>query len=182
MAFVGHYNVFPLRSRALLCVPGSSCVFPCVIYASELESVGHYLSSLWPWIGICCRWPNPLHSQCYNLESSYKWALECPIIYIVSMWMGIWMPYYLTAQHIYVTGTKNNLHPQYFCLSIVKWKLEKSVRQDIIIIGIVSLTIVHDRKAHIPFFDSSSTFLLLRMGPLPALPFSTVQKIQFSKG
>ena len=66
--------------------------------------------------------------------------------------MGIWMPYYLIAHHIYVPSTKKNLHHQYIFLSIVKWKLEKSGIQDIIIIGIDSLTTVHDRKAHIPFF------------------------------
>ena len=89
--------------------------------------------------------------------------------------MGILMPYYLTDQHIYVPGTKHILNPQLFCLSVVKWKLDKYGSQDIIIIGIASLNIVQDRKAHIPFFYSSSILFFLQMGPLPALPFSTVQ-------
>ena len=45
-----------------------------------------------------------------------------------------------------------------FCLYIVKWKLEKSASQDIIIIGLASLTIVHNRKVHVPFFESSVFF------------------------
>ena len=67
--------------------------------------------------------------------------------------MGIWMPYYSTAPHIYVPGTKNNLHPQFFWIFVVKWMLEKYGIQDIIIIEIYSLNIVQNRKAHIPFFS-----------------------------
>ena len=78
-AFIGHsrwpfsgiitsFPCAPVRSCAFLCVPGRSCVFPCVLYASELASVGHYSSSLWPRIGLCCRFANPLCSQFYSLE------------------------------------------------------------------------------------------------------------------
>ena len=34
--------VFLMLSRALLCVLGHSCAFPCVLYESELASVGNY--------------------------------------------------------------------------------------------------------------------------------------------
>ena len=78
--------------------------------------------------------------------------------FFVSLQMGIWMPYYLTAKHIYVPGTKNNIHPLFPPLSIVKLKPERSGSQDIIIIGIDSLTIVHNRKSHIPFFLSHPFF------------------------
>ena len=70
MAFVGHYNAFSVRSHALLCVPGHSCVFPCVLYASELASVGNYSYLLWPRIGLCYIFTNPVRSQCYSLEST----------------------------------------------------------------------------------------------------------------
>ena len=48
-----------------------------------------------------------------DVSYSYKWALECPMTYFVIIRIGIKMPYYLTAQHIYVPGTKNNTHPQF---------------------------------------------------------------------
>ena len=67
--------------------------------------------------------------------------------------MGILMPYYLTAHHIYVPGTKNNIRRQFLCLYVVKWKLDKYRSHDNIIIGIASLTIVQNRKAHIPSFN-----------------------------
>ena len=98
------------------------------------------------------------------------------------------MPYYLfcksTNGHLNAilfnrpaylyTRNKEQSPPPFFCLSIVKLKLDKYGSQDIIIIGIASLTIVHNRKAHIPFFESSGILFFFRMGPLPALPFSTV--------
>ena len=62
------------------------------------------------------------------------------------------MPHYLTYKHIYVPGTKKNLYPQFLFLFVVKWEFEKSGIQDIIIIGINSLTIVHNKMAHILFF------------------------------
>ena len=68
--FCWRLYVFPEHSCALLCVTGCSCVFPCVLYASKLASVGHYLSLLWPKIGLCCRFSNPVRSQCYNLDSN----------------------------------------------------------------------------------------------------------------
>ena len=64
--------------------------------------------------------------------------------------------------------------PKFFCLSVLKEKLEKSWIYDIMILGITSLTIANNRKAHIPFFESSSIFFLC-MGPLPTLPFSIIQ-------
>ena len=65
---------------------------------------------------------------------------------------------------------------------IVKWNIKKSGSQYIIIIGITSLNIVRDRKAHISIFDSSGILFFLQMGPLPALPFSTVQtNLMFSR-
>ena len=88
--------------------------------------------------------------------------------------MGIIIPYYLTAHHIDVPGTKKNIQ-SHFSLSVVKWNLEKSGIQDIIIIGIYSLTIVRNRKAHIPFF-SHPGFFPLWMVHLTALPFSIVQE------
>ena len=72
--------------------------------------------------------------------------------------MGILMPYYLTDQHIYVPGTKNNFHPQFFSISILKWNIDKYGSQDIFIIGIASFTIAHDRKSHIPFFSAIRYF------------------------
>ena len=60
--------------------------------------------------------------------------------------------YYLTAHHIYVPGTKKNLHPQ-FLTSHCKVKAWKTGSQDIFIIGIASLTIVQNRKVRIPFFE-----------------------------
>ena len=62
------------------------------------------------------------------------------------------MPYYLTDKHICVPGTKKNIYPQFLFLSVLSWKFGKSGIQDIIIIGIHSLTIVHNKMAHIPFF------------------------------
>ena len=35
-------EVFPVRSHALLLIPRRSCELLCVIYASKLDSVGHY--------------------------------------------------------------------------------------------------------------------------------------------
>ena len=72
--------------------------------------------------------------------------------------MIILMPYYLTAQNIHVPGTKNNLHPDNFCLSIVKWKLKKYGSQDIITIGVASLTKVHNIKSHIPLLRDPGFF------------------------
>ena len=68
VAFVGKYNVFPVRSRVILSIPGSSYEFPSVLYASKLASVGHYSSSLWPGIGLYCIFANPVRSKCYSLE------------------------------------------------------------------------------------------------------------------
>ena len=53
---------------------------------------------------------------------------------------------------INILVTKNNLQTQCFGLSIINWNLEKSGIQDINIIGIYSLTILHNRKAQILFF------------------------------
>ena len=69
---------------------------------------------------------------------------------------------------------KNNLHPKFFCLFTVKGKLEKYGFQDIIHIEIASLTIVHNRKMHIPFFKLYGILSFLNMVPLPALPFLIV--------
>ena len=66
--------------------------------------------------------------------------------------MGIFITCYLTNYHIYVPGTKNNFHTQFYFISIVYWKFEKYGSEDIIIIGIASINRVHDRKAHIPLF------------------------------
>ena len=79
----------PVSSRALPYAPGCSCVFPCMCYASESASVGNYLS-------IPC---DPLRSLdlfilCVLNAISSK-LTECPIIYIVSLFIGILMPYYL---------------------------------------------------------------------------------------
>ena len=69
--------IFTVRSRAILCVTRSFCDFPCVLYESKLDSIVHYVSiicnpvhSLWPRIGLCCRFSNPVRSQCYSLEST----------------------------------------------------------------------------------------------------------------
>ena len=72
------------------------------------------------------------------------------------------------------TRYKEQSLPPIFFLSIVKLKIEKSGRQDIIIIGISSLIIVHYKRHIFPFFVIR--FFFLRVGPLPALPFSAIQK------
>ena len=127
VAFFGHYMSFP-------CAPVRSCAFLGVPVCSRVFSI----HPNWPMLNI-------IHLH-YGLESafvvylpipcvlnvissnqpwlyvgySYKWSLERPIIYFISLQIGILMPYYLISQHICVPGIKNNLHPQFFCLSIVK--------------------------------------------------------------
>ena len=91
--------------------------------------------------------------------------------------MNTWMPYYLyckyTNGHLNAilfnrsaylcNGYKQKSPPLFFCLSIAKWKHEKYGSHDIIVIEIASLTIVHDRKAHIPFFEPCGIFFSFRM-------------------
>ena len=66
-------------------------------------------------------------------------------------------------------------------LSVIKWKSEKSEIQDIVIIGIASTTIVHNKKAHIPFFSHPVFFSCiwpLYLHP----PFQLSRQIQCSQG
>ena len=88
--------------------------------------------------------------------------------------MSTWTPYYLycksTNGHLnailfhrsaYLCNRyKEKSPPLFFCLSIAKWKHEKYGSHGIIVIEIASLTIVHDRKAHIPLFESCGIFFL----------------------
>ena len=66
MEFFGQYNVFPFIPFA----PVHSWEFLCVLYASELASVGNYLSLMWHLIGICCGFDNSVRFQFYSLTST----------------------------------------------------------------------------------------------------------------
>ena len=67
--------------------------------------------------------------------------------------------------------------PPIICLFIVKWKLEKSGIQDIIIIVIASLTMMHNKKAYIPFFRHLVFFSCVWSLYLNS-PFQLFRKIQ----
>ena len=69
---------FFCQSRAILCVRhGLKSDF--VVYLSIL----------------CVLNVIALNPPYLEVRYSYKWALECPIIYYVSLLIGIWMPYYV---------------------------------------------------------------------------------------
>ena len=77
------------------CAHERSCEFLGILYASKLSSVRRYVSItwnterlVWPWIGFCCRFTNPLSYQCYSLESTLVGHQIWPQI-------GTWRPYYL---------------------------------------------------------------------------------------
>ena len=69
--------VFLVRSCVPLCVTRSSYALLCILYASELASVGHYSSIMcnhvhliWPLIGLCCRFINTVCYKFYIPEST----------------------------------------------------------------------------------------------------------------
>ena len=92
IAFIGHHSYLPCAtvcSCVLPYAPGCSCVLLCIGYASESASFRKYFSTLY----------DPL---CL-IDSFILWVLnaissnppECPIIYIVRLWIGISMSYCL---------------------------------------------------------------------------------------
>ena len=80
-AFIGNsqwplYDIIRIPC-VIQCAPGRSRYFLCVLYASKLASVGHYfpivcdpVHSIWPQIGFCSRFANPVRYQYYSLEST----------------------------------------------------------------------------------------------------------------
>ena len=103
-AFIGNsqwplYDIIRIPC-VIQCAPGRSRYFLCVLYASKLASVGHYLSItsdpvrlLWLRIGFCCKFTNPVHSQCYSLE-------QILVRHQLYLQIGTLIPYYLSCKSI----------------------------------------------------------------------------------
>ena len=111
--------------HVLPCSPGRYCVFPCIGYESESASVGYYSS-------IPCDPLHPLDSFIFCILSviSSK-PPECPIIYIVILWIGIWMPYDLLFKGSHLEFECHNLLEIW---STACWYTEESIVDDIILI------------------------------------------------